>query len=139
LKEPDRLVVHVDAKIINRDSVDKEKVTLVGYCMEDGSGGESRKIKKEDSDETDAAEFYAVEFAMEHLVGRPEGFRLVCDNESVVSTLHEDDLGSRIRRPITKKVWNMLHESDKFEVVQFPANQAHRLLNEAWKDMKAST
>ena len=135
-------VVHVDAKIINRDSEDKPKRTFVGYSTEDGKeeGFEEVNLgQRPDAVETDAAELYAIDYAMGRFDGREGRFVLLCDNESVVLTLRRPDLKfSSKTKPILQKVWKGLHEENRrFEVRQFPQNRADRLLNAKWNAIKA--
>ena len=132
------LVVHVDAKIINRHSKTEPKLTLVGYVTQDGEK-EYDKIDVEDAIQTDAAELYAIRFAIEKLKNRPEKIVLLCDHESVVSVLRKDIQNVKFRkktRQIMRDVWNALQEYDHFEVRQFPLNQADKFLNEVWQKMK---
>ena len=127
--------VHVDAKIINRDSKEKDKRTLVAFVV-DGKEPEFEEIYEKDASETDAAELYAIDFAMRRL-GKTDGkFRLLCDNESVVDVLLRPDPKFKSKtREITKKVWNLLHESDKFQIELF-LNKADKFLNVKWKEIK---
>ena len=83
-----RIDVHVDAKIINRDDRNKPKRTFVAYVISDSDESEYKEIKAEDAAQTDAAELYAIEFAIEKLKTRQGCFVLLCDNESVVLVLN---------------------------------------------------
>lgn len=110
----------------------------MAYVVVDGKESESdyEEITAEDACETDAAELYAIDFAMRKLkVGR---FVLLCDNESVVKVLNgQEEQFRRKHRDITKKVWQLLRDSDsRFEVEHFPLNRADRLLNEKWREIK---
>ena len=135
----DRTKVHVDAKIINRDSTNRKiQRTFVAYVVVDGKedGSDYDEVTAEDACETDAAELYAIDFAMRKL---GEGhFVLLCDNESVVKVLNgTEEQFRRKHREITKKVWQSLRDSDgRFEVEHFPLNMADRFLNEKWLEIK---
>jgi hypothetical protein len=59
------LDVHVDAKIINRDSKEKDKRTFA--FVVDGEEPEFKEIHEQDASETDATELYAIDFAMRRL------------------------------------------------------------------------
>src|SRR5438309_2339327 len=130
--------VHVDAKIINRDTEDKPKRTLVAYVIADSDDRDYDEVKAGDSSETDAAELYAIDFVFRKLKDREGRFVLLCDNESVVKVLHRSEEQFRRKaRDITKKVWHEIHESmGKFEIEHFPHNQADSFLNLKWKEIK---
>jgi hypothetical protein len=125
--------VHVDAKILNRDKKENHR-TFIGYCYVDGSEPPRfDEVNEEDSNQTDAAELYAVRFAIRNLQSQKGRFRILCDNQSVVEQLNNHRLGEskRHRREILTETWNLLQKQrDFFEVVPFPANLAHKLLTE---------
>lgn len=133
-------IVHIDAKIINRDDKDKPKRTFVAYVIEDGDEKEFEEIKAEDASETDAAELYAIDFAIRRLRHRRKKFVLLCDHESVTLVLQQTlPKFTNKTRPIMEKVWNLLQNETNFVVKPFPVNQADRFLNARWNEIKAGS
>ena len=129
-------VIHVDAKIINRDK-ERGHRTFVAYCSEDGTGFGFDEVKKDDANQTDAAELYAIDFAVGSLRESKKRYVLLCDNESVVLMLRKGDPKFTVRtRPIMRKVWQELHKNSDFEIRNFPINQADKLLNQKWRELK---
>ena len=131
-------VIHVDAKIVNRDKNSGYR-TFVAFSSENGSNSRVEEIHTDDSHQADAAELYAIEFAMRTLENKGKHFILLCDNESVVKQLQKADLKFTMRtRPVFRRVWESLHGKDsKFEIRHFPMNRADRILNEQWNRSKS--
>jgi hypothetical protein len=131
--------VHVDAKITNRDNPEKPKRTFVAYSNEDGSEIGFEEIHHEDADQADAAELYAIDFALKGLKRKGRTYTLLCDHESVVQQLQHQELKAPAKlRPILVEVWNELQGSTKFKIEHFPVNLADKLLNQKWLEIEKS-
>src|SRR5712692_1027581 len=76
--------VFVDAKIIGRHELTPGKNSFVAYFSEDAG---LHGFSPVDAEQTDEAELKAIAFAIEALKGRLQSFRIMCDNESVVSQI----------------------------------------------------
>ena len=129
--------IYVDAKIINRDSKDKPKRTFIAHVSDDGKEKNYKEIKEVDAHETDAAELYAIHFAIEELKNKPGKFVFLCDHESVVFILQQDkpNFGNKTRQ-IMKDVWESIHESSKQFEIEPHSNKADKFLNDVWREIK---
>jgi hypothetical protein len=118
--------VFVDAKIIGRHepSLPKECICRIflGRCW----GPWFCPI---DADQTDEAELKAISFAIEALGGKLQSFKIMCDNESVVSQINRALVRPSSRRVLLEILAEM-KANHGITVEFFGKNPAHSFLNE---------
>ncbi len=118
--------VYVDAKIIGRHDPTPGKNSFVAYFSEDaGLHGFSRV----DADQTDEAELKAIAFAIKELKGRLQSFRIMCDDESVVSQI-DRKLARPSSRLVLREILGEMETNRGISVEFFGKNPAHSFLNQ---------
>jgi len=90
--------VFVDAKITSKHLKDAAKRTIVAYVVEGRDDLKSAAEVK--ADETDDAELHAIAFAIHELKDKLAEFRVICDNEFVVSVITTENQKTAHKRPI---------------------------------------
>ena len=118
--------VYVDAKIIGRHEATPGKNSFVAYFCEDGG---LHGFSRVDADQTDEAELEAIAFAIRELKGRLQSFRIMCDNESVVSQIARK-LARPSSRPGLREILEELAANQGISVEFFGKNPAHAYLNQ---------
>src|SRR5947208_12724139 len=94
--------VFVDAKIVGRHDPEVPKRTIVAYVVEGREElGNATEVK---ADETDDAELHAIAFAIHELKDKLTEFRIICDNESVVSVINTENQKSARKRPVLSQL-----------------------------------
>lgn len=117
--------VYVDAKIIGRHMEGTGKNSFVAYCSEDyGVQG----FASVEADQTDEAEFKAIDFAIKSLKGKLPKFTIMCDNESVVSQISRA-LVRPSSRPVLAEILSEKEANSGISIEFFGKNPAHSLLN----------
>lgn len=118
--------VYVDAKILGRHEPSPGKNSFVAYSSEDER---LQRFSRVDADQTDEAELKAIAFAIKELKGKLQSFRIVCDNESVVSQVIR-----KLRRTSSRSVLpEILAEMDAnpgISIEFLGKNPAHTYLNQ---------
>ena len=100
--------VFVDAKIVGRHGPEIPKRTIVAYVAE--GRDELKNATEVKADETDDAELHAIAFAIHELKDKLAEFRVICDNESVVSVIAKENQKTARKRPILSRVLAELRE-----------------------------
>jgi len=119
--------VFVDAKIVGRHEKEIPKRTIVAYVVE--GRDELKNATEVKADETDDAELHAVAFAIHELKDRLAEFKVICDNESVVSVIVKENQKTARKRPILSQLLAERREKPGIEVELLENNPAHRFLN----------
>ncbi len=118
--------VFVDAKIIGRHEPTPGKNSFVAYFSEDAG---LHGFSPVDADQTDEAEFKAIDFAIKELRGRFQSFRIMCDNESVVSQI-DRKLARPSSRSVLREILEEIEANPGISVKFFGKNPAHSYLNQ---------
>lgn len=122
-KEP--IQVYVDAKILGRHEPSPGKNSYVAYSSENAG---LHGFSSVDADQTDEAELKAIAFAIKQLKGKLHSFRILSDNESVVSQVIR-----KLRRPSSRSVLSeIIAEMDAnpgISIEFLGKNPAHAYLN----------
>ncbi len=118
--------VFVDAKIIGRHEPTPGKNSFVAYFSEDAG---LHGFSPVDADQTDEAEFKAIAFAIKELKDRLQSFRIMCDNESVVSQI-DRKLARPSSRLVLREILEEMEANRGINVEFFGKNPAHSFLNQ---------
>ncbi len=118
--------VFVDAKIIGRHEPTPGKNSFVAYFSEDA---ELHGFSRVDADQTDEAELKAIAFAIKALKGRLQSFRIMCDNESVVSQI-DRKLARPSSRSVLREILEEMEANRGISVEFFGKNPAHSYLKQ---------
>ena len=121
------LRVFVDAKIVGRHDRDAPKRTIVAYVVE--GRDELKNATDVKADETDDAELHAIAFAIHELKDKLAEFRVICDNESVVSVITTKNQRTARKRPILSQLLTEKRENPGIQVELLENNPAHGFLN----------
>ena len=122
------LRVFVDAKIVGRHEKDAPKRTIVAYVV--GGRDELKNATEVKADETDDAELHAIAFAIHELKDKLTEFRVICDNESVVSVIATENQKTARKRPILSQLLAEKREKSGIQVELLENNPAHKFLNQ---------
>ena|SRR6266851_4314899 len=118
--------VFVDAKIIGRHEPSLPKNSFVAYFSEDTG---VRGFCPIDADQTDEVELKAISFAIKALGGKLQSFKIMFDNESVVSQINRALVRSSSRR-VLLEILAKMKANHGITVEFFGKNPAHSFLNE---------
>jgi hypothetical protein len=119
--------VFVDAKIVGRHEKEGPKRTIVAYVVE--GRDELKNATEVRADETDDAELHAIAFAIHELKDKLAEFRVICDNESVVSVITTENQKAARKRPILSQLLTEKRENLGVHVELLENNPAHKFLN----------
>jgi hypothetical protein len=119
--------VFVDAKIVGRHDPEVPKRTIVAYVVE--GRDELKNVTEVKADETDDAELHAIAFAIHDLKNKLDEFRVICDNESVVSVITTENQKTARKRPILLQLLAEKRETSGIQVELLENNPAHKFLN----------
>jgi len=119
--------VFVDAKIVGRHNPEIPKRTIVAYVVE--GRDDLRNATEVKADETDDAELHAIAFAIHELKNKLAEFRVICDNESVVSVIITENQKTARKRPILSQLLAEKGENSGIKVELLENNPAHKFLN----------
>ena len=119
--------VFVDAKITSKHLKDVPKRTIVAYVVE--GRDELKNATEVKADETDDAELHAIAFAIHELKDKLAEFRVICDNESVVSVIITENQKTARKRPILSQLLAEKRENSGIKVELLENNPAHKFLN----------
>ena len=117
----------VDAKITSKHLKDAPKRTIVAYVVE--GRDELKNATDVKADETDDAELHAIAFAIHELKDKLAEFRVICDNESVVSVILTENQKTARKRPILSQLLTEKREHPGVQVELLENNPAHKFLN----------
>src|SRR3989475_12859135 len=112
--------VFVDAKIVGRHDLEIPKRTIVAYVV-DGRD-ELKNATEVKADETDDAELHAIAFAIHELKDKLAEFRIICDNESVVSVIITKNQKTARKRPILSQLLAGMKENPGMQVELLETN-----------------
>ena len=126
--------VFVDAKIVGRHAPEIPKRTIVAYVVE--GRDELKNATEVKADETDDAELHAIAFAIHELKDKLAEFRIICDNESVVSVIITKNQKTARKRPILSQLLADMKENPGMQVELLETNPAHKFLNRWAADNK---
>jgi len=119
--------VFVDAKIVGRHEKEAPKRTIVAYVVE--GRDELKNAAEVKADETDDAELHAIAFAIHELKDKLAEFRVICDNESVVSVIITENQKTARKRPILSQLLAEKRDRPAIQVELLENNPAHKFLN----------
>jgi ribonuclease HI len=119
--------VFVDAKIVGRHEREAPQRTIIAYVVE--GRDELKNATKVKADETDDAELHAIAFAIQELKNKLAEFRVICDNEYVLSVIIKENQKTARKRPILSQLLAEKRENPGGQVELLENNPAHKFLS----------